>query len=332
MAKLKAFLEKYDTILFDMDGVITSEQAYWTTAALTVYEMLHSDAQFGTQSVCRAEIYEKRGEIRRAVFLDDAVISLLKNKGVNSNWDLAYVTLCGALIAGGHDFEKAFAYLSTLGENVLYEYDAIAQKMCDATGRSFEVCRRGGPLWNQIVALFQQYYLGTGDCPGLIASEEPLFPLAQTHRVLSALKAGGKTLGVGTGRPRPEIIAPLTRWGLLELFDSERIVTYDEVQAAERKVDGVALTKPHPYMFLKGTFGSTYADETLAHGDYDKERLAHVLVVGDAGADILAAHAAGEDFLAVLTGVAGQSARGYFESERAEHILDSICDMVEEDE
>lgn len=332
MAKLKAFLEKYDTILFDMDGVITSEQAYWTTAALTVYEMLHSDAFFGTEVVDRVQVYERREEIRSQVFLDDAVISLLKNKGVNSNWDLAYVTLCGVLIAGGHDFEKAFVYLSTLGENVLYEYDAIAQRMCDSTGRSFEVCRRGGPLWKSVVELFQRYYLGTDGCAGLIASEEPLFSIEQTRAVLAALKAEGKTLGIGTGRPREEIVRPLARWGLLDLFDGNRIVTYDEVAAAEHSTGAAALTKPHPYMFLKGTFGKDYADEKLVHGDYEKARLGHVLVVGDAGADILSAHAAGEDFLAVLTGVAGKDARAYFVAEGAEHILDSICDMAESQE
>ena len=36
------FLEKYDTILFDMDGVITSEEMYWKAAALIVHEFLHS--------------------------------------------------------------------------------------------------------------------------------------------------------------------------------------------------------------------------------------------------------------------------------------------------
>ena len=39
--KLAKFLDKYDTVIFDMDGVITSEQNYWNCAALTVWEYLN---------------------------------------------------------------------------------------------------------------------------------------------------------------------------------------------------------------------------------------------------------------------------------------------------
>ena len=107
MIRLKPFLDNYDLLLFDMDGVITSEQAYWTCAALTVYEMRHSKAHFGTEQVNRSAMLAERERIRREVFLDDSVIALLKDKGVNSNWDLAYVTLCAVLSEGS--YEKAYA-------------------------------------------------------------------------------------------------------------------------------------------------------------------------------------------------------------------------------
>ena len=113
------------------------------------------------------------------------------------------------------------------------------------------------------------------------------------------------------------------------MFDPERIVTYDEVEAGERAVPGAVLTKPHPYMFLKGTFGAAATDEQLVAGDYDKEPLKRTLVVGDAGADILAAHDGGMDFLAVLTGVSGEKARDYFVAEHAEYILGSVCELIE---
>lgn len=327
MIRLKPFLDNYDLLLFDMDGVITSEQAYWTCAALTVYEMRHSAAHFGTEQVNRSAMLAERERIRREVFLDDSVIALLKDKGVNSNWDLAYVTLCAVLSEGS--YKKAYAYLCTLGENILNDYDALARRLRGATGRSFEACRRSGPVWHTVVDVFQSLYRGEDGIPGLIESEAPLFPIEQTRQVLSALKAGGKTLGVGSGRPRYEIITPLTRWGLLGLFDSERIVTYDEVEAGERAVPGAVLTKPHPYMFLKGTFGAAATARQLVAGSYDREQLKRTLVIGDAGADILAAHDGGMDFLAVLTGVSGEKARSYFESEHAEYILGSVCELIE---
>ena len=53
------------------------------------------------------------------------------------------------------------------------------------------------------------------------------------------------------------------------------------------------------------------------------------LIVGDAGADILAAKAMGADFCAVLTGVQGERARPYFEKLNAEYILNSVLEFTE---
>lgn len=61
--KLAKFLDKYDTVIFDMDGVITSEQNYWNCAALTVWEYLHYTGGKKINSAECAEIwrkYEKR--------------------------------------------------------------------------------------------------------------------------------------------------------------------------------------------------------------------------------------------------------------------------------
>lgn len=327
MAKLKQFLEKYDTILFDMDGVITSEQAYWTCAALTVYEMLCSKNYFGTESVNRRGMLDKSADIRRRVFLDDKVISLLKNKGVNSNWDLAYIMLCAAVCEDS--FGKACDFLCTLSDNILDEYDNIARRMSEKTRSSFEECVRGGRLWRGVVDMFQKIYNGTDDVAGLIECEEPLFSAEKTRHVLSALYSGGKSLGIGTGRMLREITEPLMRWGVWDFFDNDRIVTYDDVEAGERAVPGAVLTKPHPFMFLMGALGKGADAAEIVSGKYDLKRLERTLVVGDAGADILAAHAGDMDFLAVLTGVSGESARGYFEEQKAEYILGSVCEMVD---
>ena len=54
--KLAKFLDKYDTVIFDMDGVITSEQNYWNCAALTVWEYLNYK-KLMPQSVCK--IFQK---------------------------------------------------------------------------------------------------------------------------------------------------------------------------------------------------------------------------------------------------------------------------------
>ena len=49
--QLAPFMKKYDTVLFDMDGVITSEESYWNIAAMTVVEQLHSKHYFGAEEI-----------------------------------------------------------------------------------------------------------------------------------------------------------------------------------------------------------------------------------------------------------------------------------------
>ena len=74
--------------------------------------------------------------------------------------------------------------------------------------------------------------------------------------------------------------------------------------------------------------GEEYPDKLIADGDYDKSQISRTLVVGDAGADILAAKAMGADFCAVLTGVSGTAARDYFEELNSEYILNSLADFL----
>ena len=78
-------MRKTDAVLFDMDGVITSEENYWTSAALTVAEYMSMSAGADVDT----EMYMRRADkIRERVFCGDRLIGLLKAKGVNSNWDL----------------------------------------------------------------------------------------------------------------------------------------------------------------------------------------------------------------------------------------------------
>lgn len=333
MAKLKPFLDKYEVILFDMDGVITSEQHYWNSAALTVYEMLESSCYFGSKDFDKLAASKNFKKIRETVFCRDKTIALLKDKGVNSNWDLGYVVVCVALILKTtSDFEAVYRYIETLGDNILYEYDKLAHLTAEATGRPFSWSRRLGELWTQQQKVFQQYYMGDDEIPGLIQSEVPLIDLDRLRVILSSLCQAGKQLGYGTGRPAVEVERPLVSWDVLHFFSQKRRVSYDTLFHAEARLSkmgrNVQLTKPHPYMFLQGLYGLDYPPEKLLEEDFDKSAIEKLLVVGDAGADILAAQAMGADFCAVLTGVSGKAARPYFESIGSTYILNSVEDMI----
>lgn len=331
--RTKDFLDKYDTILFDMDGVITSEQAYWTSAALTVYEMLMSSRYYGDKIVTKSDMFEHCTQIRRDVFYGDKTISVLKDKGVNSNWDLAYVTLAAALIADTRDFSKVYEDVCGYDDNIFIQYNILAKKLADKFAGKTEEYAREGRLWREVQSVFQHIYVGDGKGDCMMRFEKPLHGKEKTRAVLSTLRSSGKSLGIGTGRPYIEIETPLKNWGLWDLFDKDKVVTYDDVENGEREMaqKGIvaSFTKPHPFMFLKGAFTGAYPTEKIYNGEYDGEVIKKTLVVGDAGADILAAQAAGFDFLAVLTGVSGEKARPYFKSQKATYILSSVCDMVE---
>ncbi len=333
---LKTFIDNYDTVIFDMDGVITSEQNYWNAAALTVWEYIRGGRLSGE---CREIGEPDTAAVRREVFSDGRLITILKNKGVNSNWDLGYVTLALAVIHGTEDFSELPAIAEKLSDNILDEYEPIAAALSQKLGGD---CSRSSSLWRGMHECFQEWYLGDelyereyGQPPkragkrGLIYTEEPLLPIGAVSEMLTELNARGIRVCIGTGRPSAEIDTPLSRWGIFDLFAPDGIITYDYVERAEAET-GLTLTKPHPYMFLKALYGADTLDADIIAGRYDAARIERTLVVGDAGADILAAHAMGADFAAVLTGINGKGARQYFEDMSAEYILDDVTRLMED--
>ncbi len=338
--RLAKFLNKYDTVIFDMDGVITSERTYWNCAALTVWEYLKwnkgdkIDTKYAENNV---------DKVRSLVFCNDKIIEVLKAKGVNSNWDLGYVVVLLAWMCGGKeysgDFTDVLQRAENLPDNILDVYDILAKEASEATGLDYGWMRRNELMWTTMQELFQEWFLGDemnghaslhGRKNGLLHSEQPIVDKDRLAEMLKLLNVN-KRVCTGTGRPYTEMIRPLDMWGIREYFSSDGLCNYNHVVQAEQELNSNTLTKPHPYMFLKALYGTDYDNKKLIDGDYDKEKIRRTLIVGDAGADILAARAMGADFCAVLTGINGQKARGYFEEQKADYILNDVLEFVEED-
>lgn len=329
---MKAFLDKYDTLIFDMDGVITSEESYWNCAALAVWEYMRGG------KINSAECMARLKEIRAEVFFNDELICVLKGKGVNSNWDLGYVTVLMAWICSGRDtvsLDGVLAYAKSLPDNIIEVYDTLSRRCHEAAGYDYRWLLRNGVMWQTMQELFQEWLLGDKLCghlpmnagkPGLLYREEPIVDKARLVKLLKEL-GSKKRLCTGTGRPYVEMIQPLSDWGVTDCFAKDGLCCYDHVRAAEKTLGCNKLTKPHPYMFLKALYGTDFDDGRLLAGEYDKTKIPRTLVIGDAGADILAAQAMGADFCAVLTGINGSAARGYFEKLNADYIIDSVLDL-----
>ncbi|HYX51071.1 MAG TPA: hypothetical protein VE843_15090, partial [Ktedonobacteraceae bacterium] len=95
-----------DLIIFDLDGVITSEAAYWDAAGLTLHELLYSprywDLDRSKLSIDGQYHPVKTAQesrlISRTVFPESDILTL-KGHSINSNWDTCYVAVCLKLIA-----------------------------------------------------------------------------------------------------------------------------------------------------------------------------------------------------------------------------------------
>lgn len=88
-------------IVFDLDGVITGEDAYWDTAGLVLHELLYSPRYWhidpNVTMYQPVQTAQESRQVSRAI-LPEAVIVRLKSRSVNSNWDTCYAGFCMYLI------------------------------------------------------------------------------------------------------------------------------------------------------------------------------------------------------------------------------------------
>ncbi|GCE16467.1 HAD family hydrolase [Dictyobacter kobayashii] len=87
-----------NVVVFDLDGVITSEEAYWITAGLVLHELAYSPRYWnllGSESYVPPATAEECDEAGHEV-LPRAVMLGFKARAINSNWDTCYaaVSLC----------------------------------------------------------------------------------------------------------------------------------------------------------------------------------------------------------------------------------------------
>ncbi|MBS4198243.1 HAD hydrolase-like protein [Bacillus sp. FJAT-49732] len=88
------------TVLFDVDGVLLSEERYFDASALTVWEIIYSKNYLGLNPEKFKIDYSDSeiDEIRACVFEHDLVLKFQKSCGLNANWDMIYLTVAYQLI------------------------------------------------------------------------------------------------------------------------------------------------------------------------------------------------------------------------------------------
>ncbi|WP_134683255.1 HAD family hydrolase [Brevibacillus migulae] len=189
------------TILFDVDGVFLSEERYFDASALTVWEMLHSDRYLGlpgdTFTPSPEETTIRR--VRKTVFADDDVLNFIKSRGINSNWDMVFLTfsyqlirLCDALYPHAQDeiqeilskqidrsaVERLGQLAKTYAAEFVIDYPAFTPDFAKSSHQKSELLlylndlvkehvgietalfSRTSDLWQLCQETFQEWYLG----------------------------------------------------------------------------------------------------------------------------------------------------------------------------
>ncbi len=365
-------------IVFDLDGVITSEEAYWDTAGLVVHELLYSPRYWNIGKSSAYVPVQSATESRRVSrqVLPTDVIADFKARSVNSNWDTCYCGFCLYLIAllarlpacssllplrpeqadWNAAFRRALADLpderksidpesfhifsrppfqGAIGLELIARFNDYASELL---GQPIEgVFGRNSSSWLFCRDLFQEWYLGDQlyaqsyghppaqeGKPGCIHFEQPLLPVERMRPALEELRAQGYILGVATGRPGVEGIAPLKTYGLYPYFDERRIVTHAEVELAEAELraqgNALSLIKPHPYQFLRAENPDYQPGQPpLPRGSF--------VIVGDTPSDMLGGRAAGALTIAVRTGSRTPDARAMLEQSQPDFIAGDMTQV-----
>jgi phosphoglycolate phosphatase-like HAD superfamily hydrolase/multidrug transporter EmrE-like cation transporter len=321
-----------ELLVFDLDGVITSEQKYWNTARLTVWEMLCQDNYVGLTEYFGTDLTTPDMVLEKAeTLISTAFIAELKNRAVNSNWDLTFFVVSLHII--GITAQLNHTHLSILNSNDINEQLRLINCFCkgknvDRTiaeyiiqdfwkesidlkgtavqeyvpvfakkvlGQSLDLFNTNSPLWQLCYENFQAWYEGQKGYQ--LPDDETVLPVAEIQQTLAKLAQNYK-LAIATGRPRNETVPTLTKLGLIKYFEVDRIVTYDEVITAEKLLN-IRLGKPHPFIVLKAIYPQVKDANLIKMVDTPHPRVAYI---GDAASDVVAAKAAGCHSIGVLTG------------------------------
>ncbi len=327
-------MTRIDTVIFDMDGVITTEEKYWACARLTLWE-------FVTQTLALPDAFPNAAldADARLVVIPDDLIYALKGRAVNSNWDITFVLVCawlaalpGARVYSANTPQEMVETLRAQAQAAAFlpewpraGYDLLAQTPLEglplvefagswaalALGISTSgLMEPEGAFWRYLQSCFQRFYHGEAlrEHGGEPLRDGIALPVEAIHRTLQALRDMNIMLGAATGRPLDELHDALDGLDLLRYFDVGRLGTYDTVIAAQHETSATGLAKPHPFSLLYALYPGASARDLLAP-DLLKVARPNVAVVGDAPGDMQMAKAAGCRAVGVLTGVQGEAAK-----------------------
>ena len=121
-------------VIFDVDGVLLSEERYFDVSALTVWEWLYSPYYMGLANDSGLPLHGDDAwiaAVRDRVWAGDTLLSWLKAHGINSNWEMVHAFLITASWLMARQFREETGHLPPLSLKNRDEVRALGSLLAD---------------------------------------------------------------------------------------------------------------------------------------------------------------------------------------------------------
>jgi phosphoglycolate phosphatase-like HAD superfamily hydrolase len=314
--------------------VFLNERPYWIAAirtALTVGGVALT-SEDDRQAVVEAAIDEI------------GLHRVTKRRGCNSNWDLAVVLTSAlrsvptsdcvsSLLVRNRWREAAQAW--HMAADRLWKRDRDDQPEDGPNVDPLEGfgLMRNGPEFERVRSAFQEeLFHGKAG-----VSVQPIALRGDAYAVkgaLSNLRRSGFALAVCTGRVRTELAAPMDEFELTPFFETDRLITADDVADAERALATAGLGKPHWFPLACAALGADRARQAVVSGSCGDVPWHRIVYVGDGLADFQAATRAERpglplEYVHVRSGVTDDAEeRVIADAECTLGVVDGLADVI----
>ena len=334
------FFKKYDTVVFEPDGVITNNRHFLVCAVLAAYEMCHSNKYYGKSEMDCSAVAANHKQICDLMLCGDKIPTVLSDLGVDFPIDIAYV-LFSVIIGTGErrDFTNVYNYFKYIDLHTPDLFDHCAQllgkiirdKDCTRFGEVWQSIRRCYLEWLYGDELFEMYADGlplASGKPSFIMTDSLCLPVITLRDIFASLKNADKKIALYTLRSKHELEVSLKRWKITD-FPPENIVTLDDIIDAGHTPNINTPSEPDTYSLARASVGSGYSETNHSNGLYD-EQFERTLVVSASPITLFEAQALGMGFAAVIYDHADKSRKDLFRQLEADYTFESLMELTQQ--
>jgi phosphoglycolate phosphatase-like HAD superfamily hydrolase len=260
-------------LVLDADGVFLDETPYWQAALVAALR------RGGLQLPAAAE----RAFVATA--LATGLQRTTKQRGCNSNWDLA-VVLATVIQRGAAAAALRKQRWPAACAELAAAVSALAGPAAAADPLGRFGLHRDDPRTIDTAAACEAALIEVVARDGWRCLGEP----SAMRATLAALRGAGHRLGICSGRGRDDLFAALRATGLQAAFDADAIIDVDRIADAAAVAGTECRPKPHAFPLLAAALG---VDDALAMLRGQQRPVpARVIYAGDGRADVETAAAA----------------------------------------